>query len=105
MAFTPSKKNSFKDKFKNYLLKGYVIRYDCIGDHPLEVFPREFKDELSRMGNIGNHKGFVELIHCSHSNLHEAVEELEKEYSVTKISCAYSGCCQHSTYGYYLDGE
>ena len=101
--FTPTKKNSFKEKIKKYLLEGNIIRYDCIGDHPLEVFPRSFKNRLRNMGNIGQEKGCIESLNCAHSNLHEVVDELSTEYSVCKVSCQFSGCCQYSTYGYYLD--
>ena len=34
--FKPTKKNSFKETIKDYLLKGYVLRYDAQGENPLE---------------------------------------------------------------------
>ena len=104
--FKPTKKNSFKETIKDYLLKGYVLRYDSQGENPLEVLSRDCVKGLSTMGNIGNPKGYlVKNLFCAHSNLYEVMDELEAEYSVNKVSCTHSGCCQYATYGVYLDGE
>lgn len=104
MAFTPKKKDSIKETIKNHLLNGNIIRYDCRDETPLEVISRDCINILSRMHNIGQEAGvLLENISCSHSNLHEVVEELKADYSVRKVSCGCSGCCQYSTYGVYLD--
>lgn len=104
MAFTPKKKDSIKETIKNHLLNGNIIRYDMRDETPLEVIGRDCINSLSRMHNIGQEFGIViENICCSHSNLHEVINELSAEYSVRKVSCGYSGCCQYSTYGVYLD--
>lgn len=104
MAFTPTKKDNFESKIKNYLMDGYVIRCDGRDDKPIEVMVREVIKNLNTMRNIGLEKnGIVEEIYCSHEIFYKVVKELEQEYSVRKIGCGGSGCCQYYTKGYYLD--
>lgn len=104
MEFTPKKKDSIKETIKKHLLNGNIIRYDFRDEQPLEVISRDCINDLPRMHNIGQEAGvLLENIYCSHNNLHEAITELSVEYSVRKVSCGYSGCCQYSTYGVYLD--
>lgn len=104
MAFTPTKKDSFESKIKNYLMDGYVIRCDGRDDKPIEVMVREVIKNLNTMRNIGlEENGIVEKIYCSHEIFYKVVKELEQEYSVRKIGCGGSGCCQYYTKGYYLD--
>ena len=106
MAFKPTNKSSIKDKIRKYLLNGYVIRYDFREEKPIEVMIRDAVPYLSRMHNIGMEKdGVVENIYCDHDILHNIVSELKADYSVRKVWCGYSGCCQYSTYGIYIDGE
>ena len=102
-TFTPAKKASFQEKIEKHLMEGNIIRYDFREDTPLEVFDRTYKDRLSSMRNIGLESGYIETIHCSHSNLEEVVEKLKKEYSVNETRCTHSGCCQYTTYGCFLD--
>ena len=82
MTFVPKSKNSFKEKIREYIMNGYIIRYDFREEKPIEV---------------------IENIFCSHNIVHELVKELEQDYSVRIIRCRYSGCCQYCTYGVYLD--
>ena len=106
MAFTPTKKSDVSKTIKNYLLNGYIVRYDGRDETPLEVMDRFFKPYLRSMHNIGQEKGNVlDEIHCGHKILHDVIDELRKDYSVSKVFCASSGCCQYATYGYYIDGE
>lgn len=110
--FTPKKKSEFQDKIKKYLLEGYIIRCNSIETDPLEVIDRAHLGLIPNSGNIGSFdpglgqkkgSGITEKIVCSHSNLHNVVAELKKDYSVSEVSCRHSGCCQYSTYAYYLD--
>lgn len=102
--FTPKKKGDIESLIEKNLLNGYIIRFDFRDETPLEVMDREFVKELSTMHNIGREIDKVhESIHCSHSLLHDIVKRLSEQYSVRKVWCSYSGCCQYSTYGYYLD--
>lgn len=103
MAFTPKTKDSYKNEIKNYLLEGYALRRDARDETPIEVLPRETIEYLSSMGNIGSEKSVVAKIKCSHSVLSDVVNELREEYSVRKVWCSFSGCCQYSTYAYYVD--
>ena len=104
--FTPKNKNSFAETIKKHLMEGDIIRYDFRDETPLEVMIREAVQKLPRMHNIGQEKeGVYKKIYCSHDILHEVVRELSKTYSIRDVRCAYSGCCQYSTYGYYIDGE
>lgn len=106
MEFKPTKKGSFSNVIKEHLLNGDIIRYDFRDEKPLEVLlrtPSNIK-YLGSMHNIGMERDkVVEEIYCSHDVLHEVVAELSKTYSVRKVWCGYSGCCQYSTYGVYLD--
>ena len=109
MAFTPKKKNNIETTIKDYLLKGYIIRYDMRDETPREVMSRSAIESLPHMGNIGDRyyspRYTMSEIRCSHDLLHNIVDDLKKEYSVRKVFCASCGCCQYSTYGVYLDGE
>lgn len=100
--FKPTKKDTFATKIKDYLMKGYIIRVNGIGNDPLEVLDRKFTHRLSNMGNIGSAEVVVE-IHCAHSVFYEVKAELSKEYSIREIDCGNSGCCQYHTRGFYLD--
>ncbi len=104
--FVPQKKNEFVGAIKKYLMDGFIIRYDGIEEHPLEILTRDGVKFLSTMGNIGNgvDKGFLHsTLNCSHKILFLIIDDLEKEYSVRIIRCGNSGCCQYATYGVYLD--
>ena len=104
MAFTPKTKDSFKSTIKNYLLSGYIVRYDFRDDKPIEVMARDAIKYLRSMHNIGMERnGVVEEIYCDHNIVHEVMDELSANYSVRKIRCEWSGCCQYTTYGVYLD--
>jgi len=106
MAFTPIKKNSIKETIKNYLLNGYIIRDDGRDETPLEVIDRKYIKQMPSASNIGQaYCEIVENIRCSHSNLYEVLHELKEEYSLRRVSCACSGCCQYATYANYIDGE
>lgn len=106
MAFKPTNKSSIEGRILNYLLKGYVIRYDFREDKPIEVMLRDAVPYLSRMHNIGMEEdGVVDKIFCDHDILHTIVSELKADYSVRKVWCSHSGCCQYSTYGIYIDGK
>lgn len=106
MAFKPTHKDNYESKIENYLLNGYIIRYDMRGDTPLEVVGREHKGRIKNTSNIGQFNGeIIENIYCSHDMLYNVVNRLEKVYSLRKVSCEFSGCCQYSTYAYYIDGE
>lgn len=111
MAFIPTKKNDISEKIRNYLLNGFIVRYDGRAEKPIEVLDRRHKKNLHRLGNIGSYayKTFhweydvIEEIFCDHNILHNIVNELRNDYSVREVWCEGSGCCQYSTYGYYLD--
>lgn len=104
MAFTPKTKTSVKEAIKKHLLEGDIIRRDFRDEKPIEVMVREAVSKLPTMHNIGMEKDAVfKTIYCDHNILDEVVEELSKDYSVRKVWCQYSGCCQYATYGYYLD--
>jgi hypothetical protein len=106
MAFKPKKKLDFAMQIEKYLLDGYIIRYDCRDDQPIEVIGREHIKNLAHMGNIGQESRCNPInIYCAHGILHTVADKLGKEFSVRKVSCEYSGCCQYSTYGYYIDGD
>ena len=113
MNFTPQNKNDVRTKISNYLLNGFIIRYDFRDEQPIEVLYRKHIKDLPHLGNIGSYAyhGFhreysvAEEIFCDHEILHGIVKELREKYSVCNVSCGCSGCCQYSTYGYYLDGE
>ena len=106
MAFIPKSKDTLESKIKNYLMNGFVLRCDGRDETPIEVLDRSIIKQLPMMGNIGQLRGGVlENIVCSHSILYSVLKELHKDYSVKQVFCACSGCCQYSTWGYYLDGE
>ena len=113
MNFTPQKKDDVRKKISDYLLNGFIIRYDFRDEQPLEVLDRKHVKVLSHLGNIGSYAyttfhweySVVEEIFCNHEILHEIVKELREKYSVRNVWCEGSGCCQYSTYAYYLDGE
>lgn len=104
MDFKPTPKNEVKEKIRDYLMKGYIIRYDFQDDNPIEVMNRDVVKYVPTMNNIGQEKSrVIENIYCSHSVLHEVTKELENDYSVRDVRCRCSGCCQYTTYGVYLD--
>ena len=104
MTFVPKAKNSIKEKIKDYLMNGYILRYDFQENEPIEVMNRDLVKYVPTMHNIGQEKSSViENIYCSHSVLHEVTKELENNYSVRYVRCNGSGCCQYTTYGVYLD--
>ena len=103
--FTPVKKSTLKEEIKKHLLAGDIIRCDSRDETPLEVMPRERVPYLPSMGNIGHERTVIKNIQCSHDLLHETVCELEEEYSVSKVFCACSGCCQYAVHAYYIDGD
>ena len=104
MTFVPKSKNSFKEKIREYIMNGYIIRYDFREEKPIEIMSRDNIHNLDTMHNIGQEKDkVIENIFCSHNIVHELVKELEQDYSVRIIRCRYSGCCQYCTYGVYLD--
>ena len=100
--FKPISKKDTIAKIKNYLLEGYILRNDARGESPIEVVSRELIDKVPTMGNIGT-VPTIEEIHCSRYLLFDAIVELEKDYSIRKVSCSYSGCCQYATYATYID--
>lgn len=102
MAFKPISKKSTIEKIKNYLLEGYIARKDARDETPIEIISRERINDVPRMGNIGTQQT-IDEINCSHGLLFDAINELEKEYSVREVSCSYSGCCQYATFAYYID--
>lgn len=111
MAFTPKKKNDIREKIREYLLNGFIVRCDGRDEEPIEVLDREHIKYLSRLGNIGSyayhgfHWGYsvTEEIFCDHKILYDIINELRNDYSVREVWCESSGCCQYSTHGYYLD--
>ena len=104
MAFKPISKSDTKEKIKNYLMEGFIIRVDGRDETPLEVISREHLKRLPHTSNIGQCEvEVVEKIQCSHKLLYEVKAELSDDYSISCVSCSYSGCCQYATYGYYLD--
>ena len=106
MAFKPKSKSSFKKVIKKHLLDGDIIRYDFRDEKPIEVMVRDAIGKLPYMHNIGmEDNAVIETIFCDHDIVHEVVNELSTDYSISKIHCAYSGCCQYTTYGIYIDGE
>lgn len=106
MAFKPVKKGSLKEQIKKALLNGDVVRRDFRDEEPVELMHREAVRYLPNMGNIGREDKFVySKVFCDHDIVNEVVSELSKNYSVRKIFCQFCGCCQYSTYGYYIDGE
>ena len=106
MAFKPIRKNSVKDTIKSFLLGGYIIRADHRDETPLEVIDRKYIGRMPNSPNIGQFEDVVTRIHCSHDNLYSVVKELENEdYSMSRVFCACSGCCQYTTYAYSVDGE
>lgn len=100
--FKPISKKDTIAKIKNYLLAGYILRNDARGESPIEVVSRELIDKVPTMGNIGT-VPTIEKINCSRYLLFDAIVELEKDYSIRKVSCSYSGCCQYATYATYID--
>ena len=106
MAFTPKTKDSIENKIKNALLDGYVVRYDFRDEEPIEIMVRECIPSLPTMRNIGlEDKALIEKVYCSHDIIKRVFTELSQSYSVRKVWCGCSGCCQYSTYGIYVDGE
>ena len=87
-------------------MEGDIVRYDFRDEKPIELMVRDAIRNLPTMHNIGMEQSAVyESIYCDHDIVHEVMEELSKDYSVRKVHCAYSGCCQYTTYGIYIDGE
>ena len=72
-------------------------------EQPIEVFVRDAIKNLSTMRNIGLVQGVCDKIYCSHDIMREVCNELAETYSIRKVWCSWSGCCQYSTYGYYID--
>ena len=104
MAFKPKSKASFKEKIKNALLRGDIVRRDFRDEQPIELMFREAARNLPTMRNIGyQDEAVYEKVYCDHNIVNEVIDELSKDYSVRKVHCAYSGCCQYTTYGYYID--
>lgn len=104
MAFKPISKSDTLAKIKNYFMNGFILRVDSRDETPIEVIDRTYTKQVANMHNIGQEKHIVlEEINCSHELLHDIVKELKKDYSVRKVWCSYSGCCQYSTYAYYID--
>ena len=104
MNFKPTPKKDITGKIKNYLLNGFIIRYDGCDETPLEVIDRQFVKSIHHSSNIGQCEfPITEKIVCSHTLLHEVVTELRDDYSVSDVHCQYSGCCQYSTHAVYLD--
>ena len=104
MAFTPKSRSELKEQIRNIFLKGYIIRYNFIEDAELEVMDRQYINNLSMMGNIGQSwMPIVNSFKFSHNLFQEVKSELAKEYSVKAIRCEGSGCCQYTTYGAYIE--
>lgn len=104
MAFKPISKSDTLAKIKNYLLEGFILRVDSRDETPIEVIDRAYIKQVPNMPNIGQFSGtLTESINCSHELLHGIVKELKEDYSVRRVWCSFSGCCQYSTYAYYID--
>lgn len=103
MGFTPKAKDGLKSTIKSHLLNGKIIRYDFRDEKPIEVMDRTFIRNISTMRNIGLEDCVEESIYCDHDIVHEVMDELSANYSVRKIRCGGSGCCQYTTYGAFLD--
>lgn len=104
MNFKPKSKETIKNEIKDILLTGSIIRYDFIDENPLEVLDRKYTYNLPNMSNIGQcSKPIMKIINCNHKLLHEVTAELNGDYSVREIECKQSGCCQHATYGVYIE--
>lgn len=102
--FIPMKKTNYAEEIAKHLLAGDVIRADSRDEMPIEVMVRECVPTLHTMKNIGMEKnGIIKKINCSHTILHDVIENLKKDYSVRKVLCEWSGCCQYTTYAYFLD--
>lgn len=105
MDFKPKAKADYNKIIEHYLMNGYIIRYDFRDETPLEVMERDLAPRLHSMHNIGQENAVWDRLSCSHDIIHEVCDKLSKEYSVRKVRCSFSGCCQYTTYGVYLDGE
>ena len=106
MAFKPKSKTSFKEQIKNALMRGDIVRRDFRDDQPIELMVRDAVRALPSMRNIGYQNDAVyDRLYCDHDIVDEVIDELSKDYSIRKVHCAFSGCCQYTTYGYYIDGE
>lgn len=104
MAFVPTSKASFKKKIKDALMNGDIVRRDFRDEQPIELMFREASRSLPTMRNIGyQDEAVYEKVYCDHNIVDEVIDELSKDYSVRKVHCAFSGCCQYTTYGYYID--
>lgn len=102
--FTPKSKSTIKEIIKNYLMEGYIIRYDFQEEEPLEILERDYIKYLPSMSNIGQCAfPIVKKIDCSHKLLHDVKAELSNDYSIRSIRCGCSGCCQYTTYGCYIE--
>ena len=102
--FVPKKKASFEKELEELLLEGKIIRYCCDDAKPLEIVGREHIGRMPDTGNIGQEEDIVEKkIHCSWRVLVSVVSSLEREYSVRRVRCSNSGCCQYATCAYYVD--
>lgn len=111
--FTPIKKNSVVAEFKAALMNGYIIRYDGYHDC-VEVLPRSLMGQMKNADNLFQHTGSLysyynspsykeKSIKISGKALWDAKKEIEDEYSMTKVHCGGSGCCQYATWAIYLN--
>ena len=87
-------------KYKDYLLKGYILKMDGGGNDYVEVIERDC-DQWHLRHNVGRNDGkhlprFPKL-------LLSTIEALENDgYAVVKKGCDFSGCCQYHAYIYYI---
>lgn len=101
MDFTPMKKNKETERVKNALLTGKIIRYD--GHHDKgEILPRDFMGMMKFAQNLFQDSWSTGEDTFTSSIIKEVLEDLRKDYVVTKVLCEGSGCCQYATWAVYL---
>lgn len=103
--FKPKRASSIIAKYKNILMSGDIIKYDCGGTDYFVSIPRE--DNVPRnfkiKENVSNCSDYPHLDACM-DELKQVINELKKDgYIVKNVRCEYSGCCQYSAYLLYLE--
>lgn len=109
--FKPIK--GIKEKIREALLRGDIIKKDGGASTRMQIIPREQKNNLevlhTQVTNIGYRNGGQSAIPGSefipYRRIDDVIDELEEDGFSVLSEDVYSGYCQYHTKIYYLAGE
>lgn len=97
---------NIKEKVKDYLLKGYAVKFDGGATNTILIIPRgqlnHTEVTFTQMSNLSRGSEIPGAVTLPRCDVWEVLKELAAEgYSVLSKEC-HSGCCQYHTNVKYL---